>query len=84
MLYVKAEDGKVLEIIRSQFKDMKEVLEHSQKIFGMASDHILVTPPIHGSCGVLITSYKSIGKQFPEKSYFFRFYSTVVEVCLVY
>ncbi len=35
MLYVKAEDGKVLEVIRSQFKDLKEVLEHSQRIFGM-------------------------------------------------
>lgn len=38
MLYVKAEDGKVLEVIRSQFKDLKEVLEHSQRIFGMTSD----------------------------------------------
>jgi len=60
MLYVKAEDGKVLEIIRSQFKDMKEVLDHSQKIFGMASDHVLVTPPISGTVGVLIASYKTI------------------------
>ena len=61
MLYVKAEDGKVLEVIRSQFKDLKEVLEHSQRIFGMTSDQLLVTPPIHGTTGVLVSSYKVIG-----------------------
>lgn len=65
MLYVKAEDGKVLEVIRSQFKDMQEVLSHSQRIFGMASDHCLVTPPIHGIVGVLVSNYKTIGKHPP-------------------
>lgn len=61
MLYVKAEDGKVLEVIRSQFKDLKEVLEHSQRIFGMTSDQLLVTPPIHGTIGVLVSNYKAMG-----------------------
>lgn len=64
MLYVKAEDGKLLEIIRSQFKDMKEVLEHSQKIFGMTEDYCLMTPPIYGKVGVLVSSYKAIGRHY--------------------
>jgi len=38
MLYVKAEDGKILEVIRSQFKDLREVVEHSQRIFGVEKD----------------------------------------------
>ncbi len=62
MLYVKTENGKILEIIRSEFKDMKEVLEHSLKTFGMTKDYCLMTPPIHGKVGVLISSYTEIGK----------------------
>lgn len=67
MLYVKAEDGKVLEVIRSQFKDLKEVCEHSQRIFGMTSDQLLVTPPIHGSIGVLVSTYKVIGNTYLDQ-----------------
>lgn len=82
MLYVKAEDGKVLELIRKDFKDnMQEVLTHSRRIFNMTSECCLVTPPIYGSVGVLIENFKSLGK-FAVVPSFFRYFKA--EDCLIY
>lgn len=67
MLYVKSEDGKVLEIKQADFKSMKEVLEHSSKIFAITEETCLVTEPIHGCVGVLVTSYKTLGKSLSFK-----------------
>lgn len=76
MLYVKAEDGKLLEIIRKDFRDMKEVHQHSQKIFGVSEDYCLVTEPIHGKVGVLAYSYDKIGKLIHKEVKRFRYSAT--------
>ena len=70
MLKIKSEDGKVLDIDRSKFKEVADIIDHSNKIFQPTDEQCLVSEPIHGTCGVIVTNYKTIGNL---KSFIFRY-----------
>lgn len=67
MLSIKSEDGKLLEVDQSKFKDMKEVTEHAMKVFSISEESCLVSAPIHGTIGIIVSSFKALGKYFFKK-----------------
>jgi hypothetical protein len=72
MLSIKSEDGKVLEVDRSKFQELTNVIEHAKNTFSMQDDSCLITEPVNGSSvGTLVSSFKTIGNY--QKKYLILF-----------
>lgn len=81
MLSIKSEDGKALEVDRTKFKDMQEVIDHATKTFGSSEDACLATMPIHGTVGVIMSSFKSLGMTFEILIVYRYAVANCVEIC---
>ena len=69
MLSIKSEDGKVLEVDRSKFQELTNVIENAKNTFSIQDDSCLITEPVNGSSvGTLVSSFKTIGN-YQEISY---------------